>query len=51
MLELPISVGKKRNIVEYLLDGGRDGERVQLPFALHRLSVMQGDMTNNPVMN
>ena len=51
VLELPVSVGEKRNIVEDLLDGGRDGERVQLPFALHCLLVMQSEMANNPVMN
>ena len=51
VLELPVSVRQKRNIVEDLLDGGRDGERVQLPFALHRLLVMQSEMANNPVMN
>lgn len=51
VLELPISARQKRNIVEDLLDGGRDGERVQLPFALHRLLMMQSEMANNPVMN
>ena len=40
-----------QRIVEDLLDGGRDGERVQLPFALHRLLVMQSEIANNPVMN